>query len=235
MKPGVAIARLEKLCAEATDSPLTTAHRMASWRARVGDVLNQAFPPGHPQRGILDAFQSRHSMIMAQTLANGRDPDVRGLVEIAERAIYELSLLNDDYEADVPPDVDPELWEHVEDLVYAEDWGKVASQTAIFVEHRVRTWAGHPRKESTGEELFGKDLWARVLAEDSQYKLGQRKGESEGWRFLGMGFAQALSNVDRHRLQKRDDAQRYAVGVLHLGSLLLTQLRYEHQHTLHDE
>ena len=43
-----------------------------------------------------------------------------------------------------------------------------------------------------------------------------------------MGFAQALGNVDRHRIQSRDDAQRYAIGVLGLGSLLLTQLRHEH-------
>jgi hypothetical protein len=174
-------------------------------------------------------------MMRAQRLAGSSEPDVQLLVESVDRAIYELSLLNDNYETDAPPEVDPELWEHVEDLVHAEDWGKVASQTAIFVEHRVRTWTGNPRNESTGEELTGKALWARALADDSEYKLGQRKGESEGWRFLGMGFAQALSNVDRHRLQKRDDAQRYAVGVLHLGSLLLTQLRYEHQLTLHDE
>ena len=45
---------------------------------------------------------------------------------------------------------------------------------------------------------------------------------------LGMGFAQALSNVDRHHIQDRDDARRYAIGVLGLGSLLLTQLRHEH-------
>ena len=48
-----------------------------------------------------------------------------------------------------------------------------------------------------------------------------------------MGFAQALGNVDRHRIQSREDAQRYAIGVLGLGSLLLTQLRHEHGDLLH--
>ena len=43
-----------------------------------------------------------------------------------------------------------------------------------------------------------------------------------------MGFAQAIGNVDRHRIQSRSDAKKYAIGVLGLGSLLLTQLRYEH-------
>ena len=36
---------------------------------------------------------------------------------------------------------------------------------------------------------------------------------------LGMGFAQALSNVDRHNIQRRIDAKRYAFGVLGVGSL----------------
>jgi hypothetical protein len=43
-----------------------------------------------------------------------------------------------------------------------------------------------------------------------------------------MGFAMALRNVDTHRIQRRDDDKRYALGVLGTGSLLLTQLRYEH-------
>lgn len=51
----------------------------------------------------------------------------------------------------------------------------------------------------------------------------------------GMGFAQALSNVDRRRIQKRDDVKRYAIGVLALGSLLLTQLRHEHQEILNED
>jgi len=43
-----------------------------------------------------------------------------------------------------------------------------------------------------------------------------------------LGLAQAVGNVDRHRLQNRADAKRYAIGVLGVGSLLLTQLRFEH-------
>jgi hypothetical protein len=68
----------------------------------------------------------------------------------------------------------------------------------------------------------------RLRANDGQYRLGRESGEWEGWRGLGMGFAQALGNVDRHNIQRRDDAKRYAFGVLGLGSLILTQLRYQH-------
>jgi hypothetical protein len=49
-----------------------------------------------------------------------------------------------------------------------------------------------------------------------------------------MGFAQAMGNVDRHRIQQRQDARRYAIGVFGLGSLLLTQLRYEHSDLIED-
>jgi hypothetical protein len=38
----------------------------------------------------------------------------------------------------------------------------------------------------------------------------------------------AVRNVATHRIDLRDDAKRYAMGVLGAGSLLLTQLRYEH-------
>jgi len=44
---------------------------------------------------------------------------------------------------------------------------------------------------------------------------------------LGIGFAQAVGKVDRHRLQNRDYAKRYAIGVLGTDSLL-TQLRHQH-------
>ncbi|SCL56492.1 Protein of unknown function (Hypoth_ymh) [Micromonospora chersina] len=122
---------------------------------------------------------------------------------------------------------DPELWAHVKTEVEDGEWGKVASQTAIFVENHVRTWAGNPQ-DRNGNNLVGKNLYLEVFGETSDYRLGRQASEREGWRYLGMGFAQALSNVDRHRIQTRDDAKRYALGVLGLGSLLLTQLRYEH-------
>ncbi|MET7344672.1 TIGR02391 family protein [Streptomyces sp. NPDC005547] len=113
-----------------------------------------------------------------------------------------------------------------------EEWQKVASQTAIFVEDRVRQWCGRPRGNN-GQALVGKSLFATALANDAQYRLGKEPGEWEGWRALGTGFAQALSNVDRHNIQKRDDAKRYAFGVLGIGSLILTQLRYQHGEDLH--
>lgn len=156
-----------------------------------------------------------------------RHGGIRTACGVIDAAVYQLELLSGDDEPVHERSFDPELWAFVKGLVEAEDWAKVAPQTAIFVENHVRTWAGDP-KDKNGESLVGKALFLAVLADDSDWRLGARTGEREGWRSLGMGFAQALSNVDRHRIQHREDARRYAVGVLALGSLLLTQLRWEH-------
>jgi hypothetical protein len=151
-----------------------------------------------------------------------------------DAALYELRLLPGNDEPVADSAFDQELWAHVQGVVEDEDWPKVAGLVAIYVEDRVRTWAGHPKDSKTGDDLIGKGLYAAVLSDDSEFRLGRRKGEWEGWRMLGMGFAQAVGNVDRHRLQSRADARRYAIGVLGLGSLLLTQLQYEHRDSLND-
>lgn len=162
-----------------------------------------------------------------------RRSGIRDACGVVDAAIYQLRLQVDE---DEPVDLrsfDPELWEHVKQLVEDRDWGKVASQTAIFLEDSVRTFAGDP-KNSRGDSLIGKELMGRVFSDDSDWRLGARAGEREGWRALATGFAQALGNVDRHKIQRRDDAQRYAIGVLGLGSLLPTQLCHEHGELIED-
>jgi hypothetical protein len=147
---------------------------------------------------------------------------VNTAVVYIDAAMYELELLAGDDEPVDQRSFDPELWDHVKDLVGSEDWGKVASQTAIFVESKLRTWA------ALDSDSYGKGLYANALGDIGEFRLGTRKPEWEGWRSLGVGFAQAIGNVDRHRIQDRQDARRYGLGVLGLGSLLLTQLRYVH-------
>lgn len=156
-----------------------------------------------------------------------RQSGIRTACGVIDAAIYQLAMTSDQEEEIDERSFDPELWNHVSGLIEDEDWAKVASQTAIFVENHVRTWAGDP-KDKNGDSLVGKALYLDVFGDSSDWRLGVRAGEREGWRFLGIGFAQALSNVDRHKIQKRPDARRYAIGVLGLGSLLLTQMRHEH-------
>jgi Protein of unknown function (Hypoth_ymh) len=103
---------------------------------------------------------------------------------------------------------DPELWDHVKGHVIAEEWGKVASQTAIFTEDRIRTWAGRPVQE------VGESLMSAVFGERGEYRLGITPGEKNGWHRLAMGISMATRNVDAHRSQDRPDIKRYAFGVL---------------------
>jgi hypothetical protein len=153
---------------------------------------------------------------------------------IIDAAIFELEDAGTSDDAVDETAFDPDLWGHVQAHIQNEDWQTVASQTAIFVEDRVRQWCGNP-KGTNDQSLVGKGLYAKIFANDGQFRLGKEAGEWEGWRGLGMGFAQALGNVDRHNIQKRDDAKRYAFGVLGLGSLILTQLRHQHGEDLNIE
>jgi len=232
------VTELETLQAEAANPASIRAEPgFTTWKAKVDAALVRAHGPDHLS---VKAFRDIRYNPGVYVSGSGDEPFIRAhrtgvqqAVGLIEAAIYELKLhIADDTE---PVDVrayDPDLWDHVKKLVEDEEWGKVASQTAIFVEDRVRAWAGHP-KGKDDSELVGKGLHARVFADDSEYRLGRTRSEWEGWRALGMGFAQAAGNVDRHRIQQRDDARRYAIGVLGLGSLLLTQLRYEHGDHLH--
>jgi hypothetical protein len=231
MRPALAIAELENLKQEASD-PLSIRRdpKFGSWKARVRTVFVKALGFENDLVKKFDAVHYSLTIVLGPTPQSEWDAAFVGGVNTAtgliDAAIYELGLMGGDEPIDEHA-FDAELWAHVKQQVEDDEWGKVASLTAIFVENHVRTWAGDP-KDSKGNALVGKQLYLEVFADASPYRLGRQPGEFEGWRFLGMGFAQALSNVDRHRIQKRDDAKRYALGVLGLGSLLLTQLRYEH-------
>ncbi|WP_341728091.1 TIGR02391 family protein [Brooklawnia sp.] len=106
-------------------------------------------------------------------------------------------------------------------------WGQVASAAAIYVEDKVRRWAGSPTGKD-GNKLVGKDLFLKALDANGPLPLGSQANETDGWRMLGSGMIAALGNVDRHNIQTRDDLRRYAMGVVGLASLLLTQIRYQH-------
>jgi hypothetical protein len=185
----------------------------ASWKGRVRSILIRALGKDHH---LLTDFENvRYSLSVV--IGNTPDADfarafLSGLQKasgVIEAAIFELKDAGTSDDAVDETAFDPDLWSHVQTHVQNEEWHTVASQTGIFVEDCVRGWCGNPRGNS-GQVLVGKGLFASVFAADAQYRLGKEPGEWEGWRGLGMGFAQALSNVDRHNIQKRDDAKRYA-------------------------
>jgi hypothetical protein len=238
MRAEKAIEALGGLQAEAaTPAVMSGGEHLTAWKGKVRSVLVAALGSDDHLVQRFDAV--RYSLGMWSTSTpdhyfdQARHGGIRDACGVVDAAVYQLRLRVDDDEPVDFRSFDPELWEHVKQLVEDDDWGKVASQTAIFVEDRVRTWAGDPRS-GKGDSLVGRELMGRVLSDESDWRLGSRAAEREGWRALGTGFAQALSNVDRHNIQRRDDARRYAIGVLGLGSLLLTQLRHEHGELIED-
>jgi len=149
----------------------------------------------------------------------------RGLeaaIGLLEAAIFDQETLA---EVGDPADdniYDPELWSHVGHLVEGRRWEQVGSQTAIFVESKVREWSG------LGPEVLGQDLMSRVFKSDGGiFVLGRTKGEQKAWINLALGVS-GVGNVPRHNIDARPDAKRFALGLLGAASLLLTQLRYEH-------
>ncbi|KKK05577.1 hypothetical protein LQ51_13355 [Micromonospora sp. HK10] len=210
---------------------------MDSWRPRVRLIFVRALGEDNHIVKSLDEVKywpTISSPAMQRSYyEDARRGGVRKAIGLIDAAIYELGLAGGDEPVDEHA-YDPELWAHVKGLVEDGEWGKVASQTAIFVESHIRVWAGSPL-DRNGNNLIGKQLYSEVFGDASDYRLGRQASEREGWRALGVGFAQALSNVDRHRIQTRDDAKLYALGVLGLGSLLLTQLRHEHGDILKTE
>lgn len=120
-----------------------------------------------------------------------------------------------------PPIADAELWEHVEELVRNEAWGKVPGEVVRFVEDWYRRHGGNPPNPKGGK-LVGTDLFNRVLTD---YPLGGEASERDGWRFLAMGLAQAVGNPHRHNIEHRDDAEQFAWSVIGLGSLLIGEAR----------
>jgi hypothetical protein len=232
-----AIENLKQLREEAQQRgiDLKRSGGFSSWKGRVNSVLVRALGKDHHLVKDFGGVRYSLSVFSSDTPQSSFDRAFAGGVQracgVIEAAIFELEDAGTSDDAVDETSFDPDLWAYVKNHVENEDWQAVASQTAIFVEHHVRQWCGDP-KSKNGGTLVGKALYSTVLADAAQFRLGKESGEWEGWRMLGMGFAQALSNVDRHNIQRRDDAKRYAFGVLGIGSLILTQLRHQHDENL---
>jgi len=216
MKPDEAVERLRQLGIEArTTRESRNGFWVHAWVARVRDVVARSLGNQHDLIRRLDG-----------RLHNQPEGKINAACSLIESAIYVLEIVKNEPQPVDPANFDSELWEHVNGLVAAGDWGKVPSSVATFLEHKVRTWSASEANH------VGKGLYGYAFGDAGPLRLGAVKGEWEGWRSLAIGFVQAISNVDRHRIQERADLRQYAIGALGTVSLLLVQIRREHQDTI---
>jgi Protein of unknown function (Hypoth_ymh)/Adenylate and Guanylate cyclase catalytic domain len=156
------------------------------WHQKTERTLKRVFGPDHD-------FVGQFSDITFFSLSMSDDPSVERrafgggrtrAVALLKGAIYELEVLFEPTQFASAASVDPELWEHVRRLVESEQWAQVASQTAIFVESKVRQWAERQDSE------IGEKLMTAVLGEKGEFPLGRpAAGPRRGGRRAGVAQA----------------------------------------------
>lgn len=230
MRADRAIAILRELKAQALlPAVRRSGAEHETWRSSVLAVMSHSLPMTSGTTTQFSAVRYHVGVYFGGPGEAERDrryfaSQVDHAVGFIDAAIFELELLTDEVESGA---FDSELWDHVKHSVEEERWEQVASATATFVEDKVRRWADNPT-DDRGGRLYGQTLFAHAFADGGPLVLGSQANERTGWRNLAIGFTAALGNVDRHNIQDRDDLRLYALGVLGLGSLLLTQIRHEH-------
>jgi hypothetical protein len=166
------------------------------WVAKASAVLRAAFGAGSHQA---QQFESVVEVRNERYTTGNRLRDVdRWRLDAAQRGkgvlrapIYTLETLTDDESPLDDASIDQDLWVHVQGLVVDNDWAKVPAAVAIFIEDRVRIWAGDPG-QSNGSATVGKALYAAALNDSGgPLRLGRQPSEWEGWRSLGVGLTPA--------------------------------------------
>lgn len=207
--------KMNALIAEVLDPQHSLAIRLPG----INDRLNPN-PRGRSSEHLWAAYDIDPRRIEQATFIQAKqDAD-----EVIEALRWELARLAPRTAPFSDATVDPELWGHVQGLVEAGDWEKVAREAAVFVEDKLRTWAAVPPSVTGSVNVFKAAIGPNGF---TLPKTGSAS-EQQGWQQLAIGFALALRNPSGHQVKHRSDAERYALGVLGLASLLLIEVRREY-------
>jgi hypothetical protein len=205
------------------------------WRHKMHSLIGEILDPNHSLAirlagvtGRLHGGTPRPGTLFRTGYNPGGEAFVQAkqaAAEIIEALRWELNRLAPATAPFSDATVDPELWDHVRGLVEAGDWEKVARESAVFVEDKLRTWATVPPSVTGSVNVF-----KAAIGGPSGFILPKAGASSEqqGWQQLATGFALALRNPSGHQVRHRSDAERYALGVLGVASLLLTEIRHEY-------
>jgi Protein of unknown function (Hypoth_ymh) len=204
------------------------------WRHKMHSLIGEILEPNHSLAirltGLTDPFccvTARPATIFG-TSYNPRQEFARAkqaAVDIIEALRWELDRMAPATAPFSDATVDPELWNHVRGLVDAGDWEKVAREAAVFVEDKLRIWASVPPSVTGSVNVF-----KAAIGGSNGFTLPKAGASSEqqGWQQLATGFALALRNPSGHQVTQRSDAERYALGILGVASILLTEIRHEY-------
>jgi hypothetical protein len=172
VKPERAIAELKALKQQAADNSQiqasTPAHR--EWKTKVIAVLERSLGK---DSSTVQQFTNMSYSVGVWTGSPGeaqRDAQyfrrrVEDAIALIDAAMYELELSvgapaveGGSYNAD--------LWDHVKHSVEEQRWEQVASAAVIYLEDKVRRWAGTPT-DKQGKKLVGQALFATALSPES--------------------------------------------------------------------
>lgn len=235
-------AELDQLEAELDQWTVPNPPGFELWRHKMYALIGEILDPNHSMAIRLSAVSNalrpgsiRHlSESMSLFAANRPDPEVRlqvafvqakgDAVDIIQGLRWELSRISPSTSPFSNATIDPELWQHVQGLVDAGDWEKVVREAAVFVEDKLRIWATVPSSVTGSVSVFKAAIGPNAFVLP---KAGP-SSEQQGWQQLAAGFALALRNPSGHQVRHRNDAERYALGVLGTASLLLTEIRHEY-------
>jgi len=219
------LALLKRQIERAPEASASDEAAVIIWRQSCIRVIEAAVGKQDPlsKRAAAVSFASVVNLPVPQSWA--RAQGTAAMTGILELAILEVELRATDTEPLPMHWIAPELWAAVGHLVELDRWEQVVSQAVIFFEDWVRRKTGLP-KTVVGDKLMGAafDAPGGVLALGG----GQPPGEGQGWAQVARGHSLAVSNSSRHRIDQRDDAERYAMGVLGTITLLMTQVELEH-------
>lgn len=205
---------LEKLETEISQWSVQGPANLAQWKhklyALIGDVLNA----NHALAIRLSSVENRSATDAKRMLL--------GIIESLRWEVGRRMPVTDPFGGST---IDPELWIHVQGLIAAADWEKVAREAAVFVEDKLRQWAKVPSSVTGSVNVFKAAVGPNgfVLPKNTA-----QSSEQQGWQQVAAGFALALRNPSGHQINHRSDAERYALGVLGMASLLLTEVRHEY-------
>jgi hypothetical protein len=209
---------------EAAQAVAADPFQLDAWREKTSTVLRITMGENHEQTSRFESINYKSRM---PTNNPPYEVTVRQRGVDRARAVLEAAMFEVENDApEVPPatEADEELWGAVGYLADAEQWGHLVSTAVVFFEHWTRTRAGF------SNSLIGVDLMTAAYKPGGPLELAieENPSEGEGWLLFAKGLTMAVRNVAGHRIEDRDDAQKYALGVVGAISLIMTQVRLEH-------